>query len=134
MDLKENRFGSTWKRFLEVLKVDYHCSLADVCRERHTTFGGMSSWMSRHGYSVKQAREDVVRDYYGGVEPSLQRTSSPGFTQISPSMLPEEEFGLAGVTITFNSGGTVSIKRATLGGVIKMLRDYKRKEGDLCIL
>lgn len=134
MDLKENRFGSTWKRFLEVLKVDYHCSLADVCRERHTTFGGMSSWMSRHGYSVKQAREDVVRDYYGGVEPSLQRTSSPGFTQISPSMLPEEELGLAGVTITFNSGSTISIRRATPGGVIKMLRYYERKEGDLCLL
>ena len=134
MDLKENRFGSTWKRFLEVLKVDYHCSLADVCRERHTTFGGMSSWMSRHGYSVKQAREDVVRDYYGGVEPSRPTTSSPSFTQIAPVMLSEEEFSLSGVTITFNSGSTVSIKRATLGGVIKMLRDYKRKEGDLCIL
>ena len=90
--------------------------------------------MSRHGYSVKQAREDVVRDYYGGVEPSRPTTSSPSFTQIAPAMSSEEEFSLAGITITFNSGSTVSIKRATLGGVIKMLRDYKRKEGDLCIL
>ena len=70
MDLAENRFGKTWKHFLEVLKVDYNCSLADVCRDQHTTFGGMSSWMSRRGYSVKQAKADVVRDYYGGVEPS----------------------------------------------------------------
>ena len=54
MDLAENRFGKTWKHFLEVLKVDYNCSLADVCRDQHTTFGGMSSWMSRRGYSVKQ--------------------------------------------------------------------------------
>ena len=46
MDLAENRFGKTWKHFLEVLKVDYNCSLADVCRDQHTTFGGMSSWMS----------------------------------------------------------------------------------------
>ena len=30
MDLAENRFGKTWKHFLEVLKVDYNCSLADV--------------------------------------------------------------------------------------------------------
>lgn len=59
----------TWKHFLEVLKVDYNCSLADVCRDQHTTLGGMSSWMSRRGYSVKQAKADVVRDYYGGVEP-----------------------------------------------------------------
>ena len=44
MDLAENRFGKTWKHFLEVLKVDYNCSLADVCRDQHTTFGGMSSW------------------------------------------------------------------------------------------
>ena len=57
MDLAENRFGKTWKHFLEVLKVDYNCSLADVCRDQHTTFGGMSSWMSRRGYSVKQARQ-----------------------------------------------------------------------------
>ena len=47
MDLAENRFGKTWKHFLEVLKVDYNCSLADVCRDQHTTFGGMSSWWSR---------------------------------------------------------------------------------------
>ena len=60
MDLAENRFGKTWKHFLEVLKVDYNCSLADVCRDQHTTLGGMSSWMSRRGYSVKQAKADVV--------------------------------------------------------------------------
>jgi len=116
------------------LKVDYNCSLADVCRDQHTTFGGMSSWMSRRGYSVKQAKADVVRDYYGGVEPSQPTTSSPSFTQIAPAMLPEEEFSLAGITITFNSGTTISVKRATPSGVIKMLRDYERKEGDPCIL
>ena len=133
MDL-ENRFRRTWKRFQEVLKVDYNCSLADVCREQHTTFGGMSSWMSRRGYSVKQAKADVVRDYYGGVEPSPLRTTSPAFTQIAPAMSSEEEFSLAGITITFNSGTTISVKRTTPGGVIKMLLDYERKEGDPCIL
>ena len=102
MDLAENRFGKTWKHFLEALKVDYNCSLADVCRDQHTTFGGMSSWMSRRGYSVKQAKADVVRDYYGGVEPSQPTTSSPSFTQIAPAMLSEEEFSLSGITITFN--------------------------------
>ncbi|EIY61931.1 hypothetical protein HMPREF1070_03703, partial [Bacteroides ovatus CL03T12C18] len=25
MDLAENRFGKTWKHFLEALKVDYNC-------------------------------------------------------------------------------------------------------------
>ena len=40
MDLEESRFRATWKRFLEVLKVDHNCSLADVCRKQHTTFGG----------------------------------------------------------------------------------------------
>ena len=40
MDLAANRFGKTWKHFLEVLKVDYNCSLADVCRDQHTTLGG----------------------------------------------------------------------------------------------
>ena len=134
MDLSENRFRKTWKRFLEVLKVDYNCSLADVCREQHTTIGGMSSWMTRRGYSVKQAKEDVARDYYGGIAPLQASTSSPSFTQIVPAMLSEEEFSLAGVTITFNSGTTISVKRATPDGVIRMLRDYERKEGDPCIL
>jgi hypothetical protein len=134
MDLSENRFRKTWKRFLEVLKVDYNCSLADVCREQHTTIGGMSSWMTRRGYSVKQAKEDVARDYYGGIAPLQPSTSSPSFTQIVPAMLSEEEFSLAGVTITFNSGTTISVKRATPDGVIRMLRDYERKEGDPCIL
>ena len=128
---------SIWKNletFPWSLKVDYNCSLADVCRDQHTTFGGMSSWMSRRGYSVKQAKADVVRDYYGGVEPSQPTTSSPSFTQIAPAMLSEEEFSLAGITIIFNSGTTISVKRTTPGGVIKMLRDYERKEGDPCIL
>ena len=35
MDLAK-RFWKTWKHF-EVLKVDYNCSLADVCRDQHTT-------------------------------------------------------------------------------------------------
>lgn len=84
MDLEESRFRATWKRFLEVLKVDHNCSLADVCRKQHTTLGDMSSWMSRRGYSVKQARKDVVRDYYNGVAHSRTTTSSPSFTQIVP--------------------------------------------------
>ena len=29
MDLEESRFRATWKRFLEVLKVDHNCSLPD---------------------------------------------------------------------------------------------------------
>lgn len=134
MDLAENRFRQTWQRFLEVLKVDCNCSLADVCREQHTTFGGMSSWMSRRGYSVKQAKADAVRNYYVGVDPSRPSTSSPSFTQIVPVMLSEEEFSLSGVTITFNSGTTISVKRATPGGIIKMLHDYERREGEPCIL
>ena len=39
MDLSENRFEKTWKNFLEALKVDNTCSLADVCRAQHTTLG-----------------------------------------------------------------------------------------------
>ena len=93
MDLEESRFRATWKRFLEVLKVDHNCSLADVCRKQHTTLGDMS---------VKQARKDVVRDYYNGVAHSRTTTSSPSFTQIVPIMLSEEEFSLSGITITFN--------------------------------
>ena len=55
MDLEESRFRATWKRFLEVLKVDHNCSLADVCRKQHTTLGDIEAlWMSRRGpYSFK---------------------------------------------------------------------------------
>ena len=116
MDSVENRFEKTWKHFLEVLKVESTCSLANVCRKHHVTFGGMSSWMFRRGYSVKQAKADVLRDYYGGVVPFQPSPSSPSFTQIAPAMFPEEEFSLSGITITFNSGTTLSVKRATPGG------------------
>ena len=86
--------------------------------------------MSRRGYSVKQAKEDAVRNYYGGVSPSRPTSTSPSFSQI----VPEEEFSLSGVTITFNSGMTISVKRVTPGGIIQMLHDYERREGDPCIL
>ena len=90
--------------------------------------------MSRRGYSVKQVKADAVCDYYGGVDPPRPTIFSPSYTKIPPAMLSEEEFSLSGITITFNSGTTISVKRATPGGVIKMLRDYERKEGDPCIL
>ena len=134
MELKESRFRKTWKCYQEVLKTDYNCTLADVCRDQHTSFGGMSSWMSRRGYSVAQARKDVVRDYYGCVEPPQSTTSPSAFSQIVPAMLPQEDFCLAGITITFNSGTTISVKRATPEGVIRLLQDYERKEGEACIL
>ena len=134
MDLAANRFGKTWKHFLEVLKVDCNFSSANVGRDRHPAFGGMIAWVSGRGYGFKQAKADVARDYYGGVAPPHPTTSFPSFTQIPPAMLSEEEFSLAGITITFNSGTTISFKRATPSGVIKMLRDYERKEGDPCIL
>ena len=90
--------------------------------------------MSRRDYSVKTSQGGYVRDYYGGVEPSRPTTSSPSFTQIAPAMLSEEEFSLSGITITFNSGTTHFGQTDTPGGIIKMLRDYERKEGDPCIL
>ncbi len=67
--------------------------------------------------------------------PPNRPTSFPSFTQIAPAMLSEEEFSLAGITITFNSGTTISVQTGHTRVVcIKMLRDYERKEGDPCIL
>lgn len=53
------------------------------------------------------------------------------FTQIVLVMLSKEEFSFFGVTITFNSGTTISVKWATLGGIIKMLQrpGCKKKRG-----
>ena len=34
MDLAENRFGKTWKHFLEALKVDYNCYALKRKRKR----------------------------------------------------------------------------------------------------
>lgn len=39
MDLEESRFRATWKRFLEVLKVDHNCSLADVAASNIPLWG-----------------------------------------------------------------------------------------------
>ena len=49
-------------------------------------------------------------------------------------MLSKEEFSFFGVTITFNSGTTISVKWATLGGIIKMLQrpGCKKKRGTVC--
>lgn len=134
MNLSENRFLKTWQRFQEMLKNDCHCSLSEVCREQHTSLSCMYNWLSRHGYSVQQAKKDAVRDYYGGVSPSPVSSSSPTFAPIVPVMSSEEKFSLSGVTVSFNSGTTITIKRATPDGIIKLLHDYERKEGESCIL
>ena len=69
MDLAANRFGKTWKHFLEVLKVDYNCSLADVAAISIPLWWYEFLDVQDGAIGVKQAKADVVRDYYGGVEP-----------------------------------------------------------------
>ena len=60
MDLAENRFGKTWKHFLEVLKVDYNCSLADVCRDQqmnHAARSGRFNDALLDNFSVNKQRK-----------------------------------------------------------------------------
>ena len=70
---------------------------------------------------MKNGRQDRIAETLTA-SPCFYIVSLFSFTQIVLVMLSKEEFSFFGVTITFNSGTTISVKWATLGGIIKMLQ------------
>ena len=137
MEESENRYADLWNRYRHHLKVDYFCSLSDFCKQNHVYYAGMSTWVGRQGYKVSELKEEIAKECYGGETP-LRKSfiMSSGFRAIVPSgqLSVREPVSLLGVSITFNSGTTITIKQGTATGVVQLIQAYEGKEGNSCIL
>lgn len=129
MDIAEHRYTRVWKRFRTYLiKSDYTCSLSEFCRLTGTNYNGMGIWLSRHDLSVS-ALKDEIRSECMGQNPNL-----PGLAPLVSHELPKEDFSVKGISVTFHSGTVLTVREGTPEGIIRLIREYERKEGDICSL
>lgn len=137
MEESENRYSDLWNRYRHHLQVDYFCSLRDFCKQNHVYYAGMITWVGRQGYKVSELKDEIAKEFYGGETP-LRKSGimSSGFRAIVPSgeLSVREPVPLLGVSITFNSGTTITIKQGTATGVVQLIQAYEGKEGNSCIL
>ena len=128
------RFQQTWEQYAEELKKNFHCSLRNFCYRTRTSYGGLGTWLSRRGYSVGQLKQEILNSHYNG---SLTNTDFPSggkLVPVVPSRVCREEVSLFGVSVTFSSGTTVTVKQGTPGGILELILSYERKEGEACTL
>ena len=128
------RFQQTWEQYAEELKKNYHCSLKQFCYRTRTSYNSLTSWLSRRGYSVSQLKLEILNSHYGGSLTNTTLASGGKLVPVVPSCSLQEEVSLFGVSVTFNSGTTVTIKQGTPGGILDLIRSYERKEGESCTL
>ncbi|MCS3209398.1 hypothetical protein [Bacteroides stercoris] len=87
----------------------------------------MSKWTSRHGYSASRCKASLSQ------KPGAPSSS---FVRIEPKVQPVQHKAsmLAGVSVTFNSATTISIKQGDADSIIRLVNLYERKNGESCIL
>lgn len=129
MDIAEQRYTDVWERFrIYLIKSDYTCSLSNFCRLTGTNYHGMGVWLSRHNLSVSTLKEEVRSECMG------QHSVLPGLAPLVSRDIPKEDFSVKGICVTFHSGTVLTVREGTPEGIIRLIREYERKEGDACSL
>ena len=129
MDIAEQRYTDVWERFRTYLiKSDYTCSLSNFCRLTGTNYHGMGVWLSRHNLSVSTLKEEIRS------ECMEQNSNLPRLAPLVSRDIPKEEFSVKGISVTFHSGTILTVREGTPEGIVRLIREYERKEGDVCSL
>ena len=129
MNIAEQKYTEVWERFRTYLiKSDYTCSLSNFCRLTGTNYHGMGVWLSRHNLSVSTLKEEIRP------ECMVHNSVLPGFAPMVPRDIPKEEFNVRGISVTFHSGTILTVREGTPEGIIRLIREYEKKEGDICSL
>ncbi len=129
MNIAEQKYTEVWERFRTYLiKSDYTCSLSNFCRLTGTNYHGMGVWLSRHNLSVSTLKEEIRP------ECMVHNSVLPSIAPMVPRDIPKEEFNVRGISVTFHSGTILTVREGTPEGIIRLIREYERKEGDICSL
>ena len=129
MDIAEHRYMTIWKRFrTHLIKFDYSCNLSSYCRLTGTNYNGMCLWLMRHELSVSALKDEIRSECMG------QNTNLPTMAPLVCRDIPKEEFSVKGISVTFHSGTVMTIREGTPEGVIRLIQEYERKEGEVCSL
>lgn len=129
MDIADQRYSNVWSRFRAYLiKSDYSCSLSSFCRLTGTNYNGMCHWLCRHELSVSTLKDEIRSECMG------QDSVLPSLAPLASRDLSKEEFSVKGISVTFHSGTVLTVREGTPEGIVRLIREYERKEGDVCSL
>lgn len=116
-------YESTWESYLQEIEFNPTLTLSRYCRKVHVNYNGMSLWMSRHDISVLQAKMEHA-EKSGSLSPLIPK-DAPSLGIVSR---------LYGISVTFNSGTTITIKEGDASGLVDLIMSYERKDGESCTL
>ena len=129
-----SRNEKVWDDYLSELALNPSLSLARFLRIRHVGVHSYENWMSRKGYSAREAKAHVA-----SLQPEpLRREAMTPEESFVPVVVregfrPESNPGdiLTGISLTLPDGTVISIRRGSAEAVVSFLRLYSG-EGKPC--
>ena len=129
------RYEKTWHLFLSELERQPRLRLAAYLRSVHVYQRGFEKWMSRHGYSVREAKGRILRLKMESVNAEKEDVNRSTFLPVrlaGNSDAASESHGmLAGIGLTLPDGTVVNIRRGSAEAVVSFLKLYS-EEGLPC--
>jgi hypothetical protein len=129
-----SRNEKVWDDYLSELALNPSLSLARFLRTRHVGVHSYENWMSRKGYSAREAKAHAA-----SLQPeSITRETTISEESFVPLVVREDSSPesnscdvLTGINLTFPDGTLVSIRRGSAEAVVSFLKLYSG-EGSPC--
>ena len=129
-----SRNEKVWDDYLSELALNPSLSLARFLRTRHVGVHSYENWMSRKGYSAREAKAHAA-----SLQPeSITRETTISEESFVPVVVREDSSPesnscdvLTGINLTFPDGTLVSIRRGSAEAVVSFLKLYSG-EGSPC--
>ena len=122
-----SRNEKVWDDYLSELALNPSLSLARFLRTRHVGVHSYENWMSRKGYSAREAKAHAA-----SLQPEpLRREAMTPEESFVPVVVREDSSPesnscdvLTGINLTFPDGTLVSIRRGSAEAVVSFLKLY----------
>ena len=122
-----SRNEKVWDDYLSELALNPSLSLARFLRTRHVGVHSYENWMSRKGYSAREAKAHAA-----SLQPeSITRETTISEESFVPLVVREDSSPesnscdvLTGINLTFPDGTLVSIRRGSAEAVVSFLKLY----------
>jgi hypothetical protein len=129
------RYEKIWHLFLSELERQPRIRLTAYLRSKHVYQRGFEKWMSRHGYSVREAKGRILRLKMESVNAGKEGVDRSTFLPVrlagNTDAASELHVMLTGISLTFPDGTAVNIRRGSAEAVVSFLKLYSG-EGVSC--
>lgn len=129
------RYEQTWHLFLSELERHPHLRLTAFLSSKHVYQRGFVKWMSRHGYSVREAKGRILRLKMESLNAEKEVMYASTFLPVrlagNTDAASELHGMLTGISLTFPDGTAVNIRRGSAEAVVSFLKLYSG-EGSPC--